>query len=410
MLLPTVSSTPGPLYASENNQAFLVIDNHNHTPGNGVPVPTAGININADLSFNSYNATLLRSTRFAIQSLVLSTAFDVACLYSVSGNLYYNNGIGQPIQLTVGAALNAASIGGIGGDYSTSTASVFYTSLDTTFTFWSAPNTSASIDGGPLTIRNKTSGSFGVTLNANATLSSNFGLTFFPSLPVSTKILTVDASGNIGDVYDVDNSTLQIVSNTIQVAPMGITATQIANSTITSAQIAPGGVSQANLASRSTGGTVGAGGVGVSNSTVNFTTSSPTYTNVLDGSSVAISVTITTTGRPVMLMLQSMAGGDNQGNILIASQNGFNPDTSNGFVAFLRAGTIVNSHEMLNYLLGSTTTPTYFNQIAIPPSSFTYLDQVAAGTYTYTVQVKVNSTGGTPTMIVSNTQLVAYEI
>lgn len=40
LLLPTVSVTPGPTYATMNNTAFTTIDSHTHAPGFGAPVLT----------------------------------------------------------------------------------------------------------------------------------------------------------------------------------------------------------------------------------------------------------------------------------------------------------------------------------------------------------------------------------
>lgn len=239
LVLPVVSSTPGPLYASENNQAFSVIDAHDHSPGSGVPIPSVGISLNADLPFNGNNATLLRSTRYVDQVAPISLGTDLGCLYISGGNLYYNNGIGQQIQITAGAALNATSIGGIGGDYSTSTASVFYTSISQTFTFWSDANTTANIDGGPLTIRNNTANSFGVTISADPSISGNYGLTLPQALPGAIKIMTLDAAGNIAAVYDVDNSTIVVATNVIKVPAQGITNVQIANNTILPGNLDP---------------------------------------------------------------------------------------------------------------------------------------------------------------------------
>ena len=218
LLLPDVGVTLGPLWATELDNAFFLVDSHNHTVGQGVPIPSAGIAINGDLPFNSFNATLLRSTRFVNQSSPLSGPQDLTELYASSGNLYYNNQAGQQVQITAGAGLNAASIGGIGGDYGTSTASVFYTSADSTFTFWQAPNQMALLQVGPLELANTDQDSFFITLQAPNGLSADYTLTLPFSLPGSgTSFLTVDSSGNIGDVVQVDNSTLQISSNVLKV-------------------------------------------------------------------------------------------------------------------------------------------------------------------------------------------------
>ena len=215
--LPTVSVTPGPAWANNVNTAFGVVDSHNHTAGNGVPVPSAGININGDLSFNGYNATTFRSLRLQSQPSVLGGANDLSCLYAVGGNLYYNSGAGQNIQLTIGGALNATSIGGIGGDYSTSGASVSYSSLNQTFTFWQSSGVSALLDVGPLKIHAVGNANY-VTFGANASMSSGYTLTLPVSLPAVQSFMTLDNTGAIAAPWTVDNSTIKIVSNQLVAA------------------------------------------------------------------------------------------------------------------------------------------------------------------------------------------------
>lgn len=198
LLLPIPTITPGPTYASEEVTAFTVIDAHDHTTGKGVPVPTLGLNINNDLTFNGYNAIDLRSTRYAIQTAVLSAPTDLACIYSVNGNLYWNNQLGQPVQITSGAAIDATTIGGIGGDYATSTALLFYTSADRTFTFWSNTNVPANIDAGSVTIRQVTTSPNGITINSPSALAASYGVTLPGALPSVTSVLTEDPTGQIG--------------------------------------------------------------------------------------------------------------------------------------------------------------------------------------------------------------------
>lgn len=47
-------------------------------------------------------------------------------------------------------------------------------------------------------------------------MATDFGLTL-PNIPASQKILSIDTSGNILSNYDADNSTIEIVSNTIRI-------------------------------------------------------------------------------------------------------------------------------------------------------------------------------------------------
>jgi len=105
LVLPTVTLQPGPTYATNVNTAFEDVDAHDHTSGNGVLIPSAAININADLPFNEYDATRLRSVRFTSQSSALVDSADIGCVYNVGGNLYWNNASGTAIQITAGSSL-----------------------------------------------------------------------------------------------------------------------------------------------------------------------------------------------------------------------------------------------------------------------------------------------------------------
>lgn len=114
LTVPVAGSTAGPLYATEVSDDLDIVAGHRHTGeanSDGYQVPTAGLDINEDLSFQSNNAISLRSTRFQNQSLVLAGSGDVGCVYEKSGDLWYNNSAGTPIQITSGAAV----IGTVGG-------------------------------------------------------------------------------------------------------------------------------------------------------------------------------------------------------------------------------------------------------------------------------------------------------
>lgn len=110
MLLPTVQVTLDPTWASELNDALTnQLDAHDHTTGKGVKVPSAGLNINADLSFQSNDATNLRSVALNNNVSTLPSG-DIRCVYASGGNLYYNNNSGIPIQLTTGSSINTGAL------------------------------------------------------------------------------------------------------------------------------------------------------------------------------------------------------------------------------------------------------------------------------------------------------------
>ena len=75
-------------------------------------------------------------------------------------------------------------------------------------------------------MRNNIANSNGLTLNPPSAMPSNYSLVL-PNIPSVTSIMALDTAGNITAPYTVDNSTINISSNQIQVAPGGITATQI---------------------------------------------------------------------------------------------------------------------------------------------------------------------------------------
>jgi hypothetical protein len=373
LTLPTPTVTVGPAYATQNNAAFTAIDAHDHTAGKGVPVPSAGISLNADLPFNGYNATLLRTARLQSQSGALAAASDLGCLYNVNGNLYYNDGSGNQIQITTGGAVNVSSSGQITGMGGTS-ASVTYSSVSTKYTFWQATNISALIDSGAITIRPGTLSAHGITLAPPGSLSSDYQLTLPSGLPASTKIMTCDSSGNVGVVYDVDNSTLQVSSNTLQVKSQGITANQIANNTITRTQLA-------------------ALGQQISSAT-SFAATAGSWTTVPNAS-----VTITTSGRPVMIFL--IPDGSASSSVV---GTGFSTGFLSASIALLRGGAQIALWTVGGGVVSSSTN----NFCWVPCGSVLYLDPVSAGTYTYTLQVE--ATNGSPQINVSNCKLVAFEI
>lgn len=169
LTLPTVEVTPGPTYATQNNTAFTAVDSHNHTSGQGVRIPTLGININADLSFANFNSLQLRSSRYTNQISPLALPSDITCVFFSGGELYANDASGNHVKITDGGAVNVSGAGSIGGMGAT-TASVTYASGSQEFTFLSNTNVRAFIDCASISIHTTVASSAAVTL-ASGTLS-----------------------------------------------------------------------------------------------------------------------------------------------------------------------------------------------------------------------------------------------
>lgn len=103
--LPTPTVTLGPTWATELNTALEAIDEHDHTSGKGSQIPTAGLNINEDLDFNSQRIFDLKSTKFINNASTLTGSLHVGSVYMKDSNLYFTNGSGVAVQITSGGSI-----------------------------------------------------------------------------------------------------------------------------------------------------------------------------------------------------------------------------------------------------------------------------------------------------------------
>lgn len=103
--LPTPTVTLGPIWANEVNAAFEVIDAHDHTSGKGVQIPTAGLNINANLDFK--NNAILRSQYISLtnRATTPSGSTFASSASVLNGDLYYTNASGVAVQITSGGTV-----------------------------------------------------------------------------------------------------------------------------------------------------------------------------------------------------------------------------------------------------------------------------------------------------------------
>lgn len=388
--IPVIGTDPGPDWASNINGSLTIIDQHDHTPGNGVPITPSGMNINMNLSLNSNSLTLVKSIDFS-SNLSLLTTID--SLYVSDVDLYYNDGNGNQIRLTQsgGVVGSPGSISGLA-----SPASATYVSGSSTFVWQSNANTPANLDAASVIFRNLVTSSPGLTLSP-PTLSTNYSLvlpllpstTSFlildpagnmsgyistPAIPSSTKLLTLDAAGNMGTSVSPPATpgstqfvTIDSSGNLLSVVPIlsGIDQQMLAPRASSTIPTQPGQI----LYSPSSGV---------------FSTSSTSYVSVtnLNGQ-----VVTSNANRPVMVQLVVEPGQIGQ----ISIGSGGTPS-----IRIQRNG--VNIAE--------------FNWLAItsfPPSSFSTLDVGASsGANTYNIQAKVSN--GAATFTIAHVILTAREI
>lgn len=192
LIIPTVSNQPGPTYAANVNDSLLIIDQHTHASGSGVPITPDAINISADLPINDNNLTTVRSVNFTPQGSTLGGAEDIGCAYVAGADLYFNDTAGNQVRLTQAGGV-AGSPGSIGGLAAPATA----TYVAPTFVFQSDVSTPANVDAGSVILRNLTPSSNGITLSAPGGLSSNYSVQFPAALPGAQSFMTLDGSGNL---------------------------------------------------------------------------------------------------------------------------------------------------------------------------------------------------------------------
>jgi hypothetical protein len=228
LILPTVGQEPGPNWALDLNSSLSLVDQHNHASGSGVQITPAGINIDVDLPFNGSNATGLRSTRFDVQVSPLSGGLDIGCIYVSGQDLYYNDTLGNQVQLTASGAVNGTP-GSIGNLIAPAAAT--YVPANQTFVFQSNQTnaTPAALDGGPVLIRNITAASNYIRLQANPILPGNYSITLPSVLPASNSVLLLDNLGNVSTSLAL---TINSLSSTSISSTSASTSTLSASSSI----------------------------------------------------------------------------------------------------------------------------------------------------------------------------------
>lgn len=198
-----------------NNNSAL-IDSHNHAFGQGEMIPSAGININADVSWGSlYAPTDLHRITFASITAITDNAQNKSLFVNVADNeLYWRTNLGNNVKLTAGNALNVSAFaGGIVGDYSAVGAAEAFDNSNKAYTFKDGAAHFARLDaGGVKLIEFGTSETVGVTLQAPAALAASYSITAPLAAPSSTQLIQMNSSGVLTATNDI---TQQIITSSV---------------------------------------------------------------------------------------------------------------------------------------------------------------------------------------------------
>lgn len=349
--IPVVGQDPGPQWAVDVNSSLTLIDQHNHTPGFGVQIPPAGLNINTNLPFNNNSVT-------SLQAAVLTPQISYSTNYGLHAeglDLYFVDGNGNNIRITSGGTVNATSSG-----ISSGTATAGFSSGILVVN--AASNTPANIQAASYLMGNNVASSNYLTLQPPNAMPASYSLTF-PSVPGVLSFMALDASGNM--------STVAAVSG-------GITSSNIASGTITPQNLAPLGQQ-------------------ISASCGTFTDNSGVFTNVTN-----LSVSINTTGRPVFV------GLIHDGNTSVPGSYWQAASLTSGsaavsYIAINRNGSQIYGSQIISQVGGAL-----FPEIAVPVTTVYQIDTPSSGSYTYIV--KLRSLNSNTLATLNEAKLIAYEL
>lgn len=377
LTLPVVgpAGTVGPDWASLLNTALNYIDAHDHSSGNGKLITPAGLNINQTLPMNSNQLSEILS--LALDNLA-SQPTSTNLVYEYAGELYFNDAAGNKVKLTSGGTINVASLGTITGDYSTSTADLTYSDASKTFIFKQSPTVTANIDGGPIKIYRNVASSPYARIQQSNSQAANLDWTLPAAYPASKLPLKVDGSG----VQTIE----QIV--TADIGDSQVTSVKLATDAVETVKIKNGAVTQAKRAAL---------GQQISSSCGNFSLAGVTVSTDVTN----LSVSITTTGRPVFIGLLS-DGSSNTASIGVRDSVTGNSSAATFYIR--RDGTEISRYLLQTVKLGGSA----LIEVDIPPSSVNTFDTPAAGTYTYKLSAVCGNANND--LFVKYTKLIAYEL
>jgi len=394
--IPTVGQEPGPQYAFDVNTSLTLIDQHDHSPGRGVQINPAGMNINAllDMQNNTLNNVMnvvfdAQGSNSSLQSLYVAPGTEGPPI----NDLFFNDGAGNVIQLTSNGTVNASIASLPGESYAAGTF------------FWkqgTGSTTPANFDIGSITIRpNIALTSNGVVLGPNAGIASQYNIQL-PLPTLTTNIMTLDSAGNMAAVTNVDNTTLQLSSNTLSIKNGGITSAQISSTAgITGSQIAALTITGSNIAALAiTGANIANGTITPAKLSTNYQTATINASRSTVGDTdTDIGVAQSYSGRPVIL--SCYAGTFNtaaavSARLILTRFDGSTNTVLQTFVQMNPGQTNNFGFVLLTSVVQSSSGP-----IAI-------IDTPAAGTYTYRCRLETFNASGTATL--TNVKFLLYEL
>ena len=262
--VPDAGVTSGPLYATNITNCFTILDAHDHTAGSGVLITPLAMNINTTLAFNNNFATNVAGISLYAQGSTPASG----TVYQSGIDLYWVNGNGAVVPITLGTSVNAGA-GSITG-LPSGTAGVSYDNVGKTYTFLSSTSHAANLDCATVSLRDiNPNSTYAVSIQAPANLAASYNVVYPLTLPASSQPMSIDNSGNMSfgqiTAAQITNATItttqisasaNIIGTQLSAsaailgsqlsASAGITGSQLAASTVTAAKMASSSITTGN--------------------------------------------------------------------------------------------------------------------------------------------------------------------
>ena len=180
---------------------FSLIDAHDHTTGKGVPIPSAALGINADVSWAGFALTAAKGFGFTEQASTSITSYsDLLYVDSTTHNLMFRNSSGVNVQITAGNTLNVSIVGGIGGDYASVGALLSFDDATKRYLLQSegTPRPWSGLATADIDLYEKAASIIQkVTLKSPSSLAASYNWIFPTALPAATAPVVVSSAGQL---------------------------------------------------------------------------------------------------------------------------------------------------------------------------------------------------------------------
>lgn len=193
-----------------------LLDAHDHVPGKGAPVKSAGLRIDGDVQWN-YNGSywaLLNARALGLKPQPASSVVgDLNVFYvdSATNNLFFRNNAGNSVRLINGNLIDMTLLGGIVGDYAAVGAEVAFEDANDTYTFkqQGSPRPWARMRCGDVDLYEAAASITNrVRLRSPAALAASYQVTWPAAVPAGQRLLQTSSTG----VLTFDNTGVEAVT------------------------------------------------------------------------------------------------------------------------------------------------------------------------------------------------------